>query len=147
MNRFIGHSQIVTTNNYNTLKITVTITHKIKSSESAASRCLVTNIIWIFNYWTAFWILLLMNLWLNLITNELLFITVTDPNRNHRLQDFHYCSSWMCCLGNHVSIPKQRFGFLSVCNFIFLSLETMIWYSVGFQDSVSPWHRVCTFVS
>jgi hypothetical protein len=37
MNRFIGHSQVVTTNNYNTLsglhtgKITVTITHEIKS--------------------------------------------------------------------------------------------------------------------
>jgi hypothetical protein len=38
MNRLTGHSQVVTTNNYNTLKITVTITHKIKSSVSA---CLV----------------------------------------------------------------------------------------------------------
>jgi hypothetical protein len=40
MNRFIGHFQVVTTNDYNTLKITVTVTvtHKIKSSMSA---CLV----------------------------------------------------------------------------------------------------------
>jgi hypothetical protein len=37
MNRFIGHSQVVTTNNYNT-KSTGTITHKIKSSRSAI-RC------------------------------------------------------------------------------------------------------------
>jgi hypothetical protein len=34
MNRFIGHS-LVTTNNYTTLRITVTITHKIKPSMSA----------------------------------------------------------------------------------------------------------------
>jgi hypothetical protein len=35
VNRFIGYSQVVTTNNYSTLKITVTVTHKIKSSVSA----------------------------------------------------------------------------------------------------------------
>jgi hypothetical protein len=35
MNRFNGHSHVVTTNNYNTLKITVIITQKIKSSTSA----------------------------------------------------------------------------------------------------------------
>jgi hypothetical protein len=29
MNRFIEHSHVVTTNNYNTLKITVTVTHKV----------------------------------------------------------------------------------------------------------------------
>jgi hypothetical protein len=28
-NRFIGHLQVVTTNNYNTLMITATITHKV----------------------------------------------------------------------------------------------------------------------
>jgi hypothetical protein len=38
MNRFIGYSQVVNTINYNTLKITVTVPHKIKSSMSA---CLV----------------------------------------------------------------------------------------------------------
>jgi hypothetical protein len=32
MNRFIEHSQVVTTDNYNTLKITANITHEIKSS-------------------------------------------------------------------------------------------------------------------
>jgi hypothetical protein len=32
MNRFIGHSQVVTTNNYNILKNTITATHKIKSA-------------------------------------------------------------------------------------------------------------------
>jgi hypothetical protein len=37
MDRFIGHSQVISTNNYNTLKTTVTtnITHKIKSPISA----------------------------------------------------------------------------------------------------------------
>jgi hypothetical protein len=34
MNRFIGHSQVIITNNCSTLKITVTITNKIKSSTS-----------------------------------------------------------------------------------------------------------------
>jgi hypothetical protein len=38
MNKFIGHSLVVTANNYNTLKITVIITHKTKSSTSV---CLV----------------------------------------------------------------------------------------------------------
>jgi hypothetical protein len=70
VNRFIGHSQVVTTNNYNTLKITLTITQKIKRSTSACSRCLVTIRIWIFNYWTVFWILLQMNLWPNWIETE-----------------------------------------------------------------------------
>jgi hypothetical protein len=36
MNRFIGHSQGVNTNIYTTLKITVTITHKVKSSSLLA---------------------------------------------------------------------------------------------------------------
>jgi hypothetical protein len=35
MDRFIGHSQVLTTNNFNTLKITVTVTGKVKSSVSA----------------------------------------------------------------------------------------------------------------
>jgi hypothetical protein len=35
VDRFTGHSQVVTTNNYNTLKITVTIANKIKSSMCA----------------------------------------------------------------------------------------------------------------
>jgi hypothetical protein len=35
MTGFIEHSLVVTTNNYNTLKITVTVSHKIKSSTSA----------------------------------------------------------------------------------------------------------------
>jgi hypothetical protein len=35
VNRFIGYSQVVTTINYNTLKITVIMTHKMKSSTSA----------------------------------------------------------------------------------------------------------------
>jgi hypothetical protein len=32
-------------------------------------------------------------------------------------QRFHYCVSWMHCVGNHVSIPKQWPGSLSVYNF------------------------------
>jgi hypothetical protein len=37
---FIGYSLVVSTSNYNTLKITVIITHKINSSISAlTSRC------------------------------------------------------------------------------------------------------------
>jgi hypothetical protein len=34
MNQFIGDSQVVSTNNYNTLRITVTVTHKMDSSTS-----------------------------------------------------------------------------------------------------------------
>jgi hypothetical protein len=43
MNRFIDRSQVETTNNYNslpglhTLKIAVTVTHKIKSSKSVVT--------------------------------------------------------------------------------------------------------------
>jgi hypothetical protein len=36
------------------------------------------------------------------------------PNRRQRLQGFHFSSSQMLCLGNHVLVLKQRFGFLSV---------------------------------
>jgi hypothetical protein len=43
MNRFIAHLQVVTINNYNTLKITLTISHKLMSSKT----CLVTNLIWL----------------------------------------------------------------------------------------------------
>jgi hypothetical protein len=51
-------------------------------------------------------------------TNRLPFIIARRPNRNHRLQVLHYCSR-MRCLGNHILIPKQRVGFLSVYNFQF----------------------------
>jgi hypothetical protein len=75
VNRFIEHSQTVTTNNYNsltglhTLKITVTTAHKRKSSMSAfASRCLVTNLSW-FN--TSQPNTQLLNCHLNSLTNEL----------------------------------------------------------------------------
>jgi hypothetical protein len=40
VNTFIGHSQVVTTNNYNTVKIMVTIKQKIKSSTSACQSLL-----------------------------------------------------------------------------------------------------------
>jgi hypothetical protein len=87
------------------------------------------NLIWLtLHYWIAFWILLQMNLWLLSeseslsesleFTNALPFITAWEPKRDHHFQGFcYYCSSWMCCLGNHVLISKQRFGFLSVYNF------------------------------
>jgi hypothetical protein len=51
--------------------------------------------------------------------NVLPFITARESNRDHRLQGFPYCSSWMRRLGNHVLIPKQRFSFLCVYNFQF----------------------------
>jgi hypothetical protein len=51
VNRFIGYSQVVTANNYNsltglhTLKIAATTVHRIKSSMSAfASRWFVKNV-------------------------------------------------------------------------------------------------------
>jgi hypothetical protein len=47
MNKFIGHSQVVSTNNYNTLKITVTITQNKVLNVLLASRCLVTSLIWL----------------------------------------------------------------------------------------------------
>jgi hypothetical protein len=33
------------------------------------------------------------------------------PNRNHCLQGFHFCSSWMLCLGNHVLIFQATVWF------------------------------------
>jgi hypothetical protein len=33
-------------------------------------------------------------------TNELPFITGSESNRDHRLQGFRYCSTWMRFLGN-----------------------------------------------
>jgi hypothetical protein len=42
------------------------------------------------------------------LTNELCFITSREPNRDHRLQWFHYCSSWMRCFGNvHEPLPSE----------------------------------------
>jgi hypothetical protein len=35
-----------------------------------------------------------------LIHKETPYITARGPNRDHRLQGFHYCFPWMCCLGN-----------------------------------------------
>jgi hypothetical protein len=41
-------------------------------------------------------------------TNELPYITAREPNRDHRLQGFHYCSSWMRCLRNvHEPLPTK----------------------------------------
>jgi hypothetical protein len=41
-------------------------------------------------------------------TNELPFITARESNRDHRLQGFHYCSSWMRRLGNvHEPLPSK----------------------------------------
>jgi hypothetical protein len=35
------------------------------------------------------------------------FIASGEPNRGHRLQGFHYCSSWERCLGNvHEPLPS-----------------------------------------
>jgi hypothetical protein len=45
VSRFIGYSSVVTTINYNTLKITVTITREMTSSISVlTSRCYVTDL-------------------------------------------------------------------------------------------------------
>jgi hypothetical protein len=41
-------------------------------------------------------------------TNELPFITSIELNRDHRLQGFHYCVSWMRYLGNvHEPLPRK----------------------------------------
>jgi hypothetical protein len=55
--------------------------------------------------------------------NGLPFITAREPNRDHRPQGFHYCSSWMC-LGNvheqlcskmGSTIPAFRWCLLTRC--------------------------------
>jgi hypothetical protein len=52
MNRFIGHSQVATTSNLNTPKITIIITHKIKSPTSAylALSCHISIYTWNFYF-------------------------------------------------------------------------------------------------
>jgi hypothetical protein len=47
MTIFIEHLQVVSTNNYNTLRITVTITQNKNLQSLFATRCLVTNLMWL----------------------------------------------------------------------------------------------------
>jgi hypothetical protein len=67
MNRFIEHSQVVTTNNYNTLKITETIINKIKYLTSACWS-LLSNESYLVN--TSQLNTELLNCLLNSLTNE-----------------------------------------------------------------------------
>jgi hypothetical protein len=47
--------------------------------------------------------------------NEVPFITTREPNRDHRIQGFHCCFSWMRCLGNvHEPLPSNMGN--SVCS-------------------------------
>jgi hypothetical protein len=39
-----------------------------------------------------------------ILTNLLPFINAREPNRDYCIRGFHYCSSWMHCLGNHILI-------------------------------------------
>jgi hypothetical protein len=43
-------------------------------------------------------------------TNELPYISARESNRDHRLQEFHYCSSWMRCLGNMHGPLNRKIG-------------------------------------
>jgi hypothetical protein len=100
MNRFIGHSQVVTTNNYNNLKITVTLAHKMKYSMSVCYS-LLGNESYRIN------ILLmntqLLNCLLNPLANESLefknelsFITSGGPNSGHHAEQFMFWSDVRC---------------------------------------------------
>jgi hypothetical protein len=62
------------------------------------------------------------------------FITAREPNRDHRIQGFHYWFLWMRCLRKRVLIPKQRFGFWVFTNFSFRIHGNRVLQSVGFQD-------------
>jgi hypothetical protein len=49
----------------------------------------------------------------------------SGPNRDHRLQGLHYCSSWMRSLGYRVLIPKQRLVSKCLQLPVSVSLETV----------------------
>jgi hypothetical protein len=93
MNRFFEHSQVATTNNYNsltglhTLKIAVTITHKIKSLMSVFARRFLAC-----QHSTT-----MATVWLTCLANCSSFITSGEPDRTHPLQGFHsFCSRMLC---------------------------------------------------
>jgi hypothetical protein len=67
------------------------------------------------------------------LTNELPFTTAREPNKDHRLQGFHYCSSWIRCLGNvHEPLPSKTGNSVS---FFFL------WrYSPNLGLGLPPWY-------
>jgi hypothetical protein len=59
-------------------------------------------------------------------TNQPPFILAREPNRDHRIQGFHYCSSWIRSLGYRVLIPKQRLGFFKCLQLsVSVSMETV----------------------
>jgi hypothetical protein len=62
-------------------------------------------------------------------TNELPFITTRETSRDHRLQGFHYCSKWMCCLG-YVYEPL-------LSKWIIPYLAPLFWLSGGVYQSVA----------
>jgi hypothetical protein len=151
MNRFIGHSQVVTTNNYTTLRFcNYNILNKI-FNVCLLTLCLVMNLIWL--------PLQLLNCLLNSLTNESLtpvWIWISEIQECTAFYNCHaaeievtmsYSSSVLLCYsGNHVLIPKQRFSFLSVYDFQF-PYPWKPCFVISFQETVSPWQRTWQFVS
>jgi hypothetical protein len=96
VNRFTGYSQIVTTNNYNTLKITITITHKV-FNVCFLSRLLIKNLSWLK--------LQLLSCLLNSLTTESeSYITIDGQSASLSWnkapiwglrQDFYYCQTFV----------------------------------------------------
>jgi hypothetical protein len=110
---FVGHSQIVTANNYNTPKITVTIAYKMKTSSSACESLLGSDS-YLVNTST---IELPSEVFYERpseqveFTNEVPFLTAGEPNRDHRLQGFHSCAmnalSRKPCVNSQATVSFQ----------------------------------------
>jgi hypothetical protein len=89
MNRCVGHSQVLTANNYNTLRITVTITHKIKTSTSLLGNKSIWLTLQLLICLTKHFLTTLNNVCLSSLflwqihesTNPLSFIIVTRPSQ------------------------------------------------------------------
>jgi hypothetical protein len=75
------------------------------------------------------------------------FVTAREPNKDHRLQEFHYHSSWMFCLGNlligngvpTVDCDTTRMCLPKRC----LAMDARWLHFFGFQPSCRNHHKMC----